>query len=367
MPAGGSGGVVLPLFCSLQKPFSGIIEAEISLIGPFRFLGPLLKDTKMEYRTFGTSNIKVSRLCLGCMSFGFPTWRPWVLEEHSSDAIFRKSVELGINFFDTANIYSDGESERILGRAIKKYLNRSDTIISSKVGIPTNNNDRPLSRDSLRHSIDTTLKNLGTDYVDIYLIHRFDYNTPIEETLEELNAIVAAGKVRTIGASSMYAWQFSKLLFLSDKCKYQRPSMMQLQYSLVYREEEREMIPLCASEAVNVVSWAPLARGFLARNPKANITLRMADDRVTPALHNTIADVCIREVISEIATERQVPPATIALSWVLQNPLITSAVIGASNANQVGEADLAISTILSDDEVNRLAKQYVPRAVLDHK
>ncbi len=322
----------------------------------------------MDYRALGNSGLSVSRLCLGCMSFGSPMWRPWILSEDESMPIIRAAIEAGVNFFDTANIYSNGASEIVLGNAIRRYSRRADVFVMTKVGLPLPGRDNiaPLSKLAIAASLDESLNRLGTDYVDAYLLHRFDYSTPLEETLEALDSARSEGKVRAVGASSMYASQFSQMLSSSDRLGFCRHSIMQLQYNLVYREEEREMVPLCQSEDVGIVAWAPLARGFLGR-ARSSSSRRFENDTLTPEIHNGSADALIRDAVKDIADERAISPAEVALAWVLQKPWIASASIGVTHSEQLTAALKATTTPLSTEEMRRLEAPYIARPILDHR
>ncbi len=328
----------------------------------------------METINLGSTGLKVSRLCLGCMTYGNKKWREWVLEEEVSQPFFRRALELGINFFDTADVYSIGASEEILGRALKN-LNaaREKVVIATKVfsRMSDQPNDRGLSRKHIRHSIDNSLRRLGTDYVDLYQIHRFDSETPIEETLGALDEVVKAGKVLYIGASSMYAWQFAKMLQASDRLGLSRFVTMQNHYNLIYREEEREMIPLCRSEGIGIVPWSPLARGFLTGNRKKSEqgfgdTSRSKTDDFAHKMYFQDSDFAVVDRVSQLATTRGVSNAQIALAWVLHQPGITAPIIGASKLEHLEEAAKALELKLTDEELKALGEPYRPHAVLGH-
>jgi len=325
----------------------------------------------MDYVRLGNTGLKVSRLCLGCMTYGSPKWRPWVLDEEQSLPFFKAAIEKGINFFDTADVYSQGESERVTGKALKEYAKRHEVVIATKVNGPmgADPNNRGLSRKHILDSIDRSLHRLGVDYVDLYQIHRFDYETPIEETLEALNDVVRAGKARYIGASSMYAWQFAKMLNTSEKHGWTRFVSMQPQYNLVYREEEREMLPLCKDQGIGVIPWSPLARGFLAggrASPGEGNTERARTDEFAPRLYYREPDFAVVDAVGEIAKARGVSNMQVALAWVLRNSTITAPIIGTSKAHHLDDAVAALSITLSDDEVKALEKPYAPKPVLDH-
>jgi len=322
----------------------------------------------VNYTNLGRTGLKVSRLCLGMMTYGDPQWRSWVLPEDASRPFVRRALEAGINFFDTADMYSLGVSEQILGRAIKDFAARDKVVIATKVFQPMSDdpNDRGLSRKHVLASIDKSLARLGMDYVYLYQIHRWDSETPIEETLSGLHDIVRAGKARYIGASSMAAWQFSKALYLADLHGYTRFVSMQNHYNLVYREEEREMLPLCRDQGIGVIPWSPLARGFLAGNRRAadrGDTTRAATDTIAHKLYYQDSDFRIVERVSAVASRRGVPAAQIALAWVLAQPGITAPIVGASKTPQLEEALAALDIKLTADECKELEELYEPHAV----
>jgi aryl-alcohol dehydrogenase-like predicted oxidoreductase len=325
----------------------------------------------MQYVRLGNTGLKVSRLCLGCMTYGTPEWRPWVLDEEQSKPFFQSAIEKGITFFDTANMYSLGRSEEVTGRWLKEFASREEVVIATKVNFPMGPgpNEKGLSRKHIMAQVDASLKRLGTDYIDLYQIHRFDYETTIKETLEALNDVVKAGKVRYIGASSMYAWQFAKALYLADLNGWTRFVSMQDHYNLVYREEEREMLPLCKAEGIGVIPWSPLARGFLAGGraaPKTGETARAKSDELSPKLYFRDADHAVVQAVSEIAAERGLSNTQVALAWVLKNPAITGPIVGASKLHHLDEAVSALDVTLSDEEIARLEAPYQPKPVLDH-
>jgi len=325
----------------------------------------------MDYVRLGNTGLKVSRLCLGCMTYGSPKWRPWVLDEEQSLPFFKAAIEKGINFFDTADVYSQGESERVTGKALKEYAKRHEVVIATKVNgaMGADPNNHGLSRKHIMDGIDRSLHRLGVDYVDLYQIHRFDYETPIEETMEALNDVVRAGKARYIGASSMYAWQFAKMLSTSEKHGWTRFVSMQPQYNLVYREEEREMLPLCKAEGIGVIPWSPLARGFLAggrASPGEGNTERARTDEFAPRLYYREPDFAVVDAVGEIAKARGVSNMQVALAWVLHNSTITAPIVGASKAHHLDDAVGALSITLTDDEVKALEGPYTPKPVLDH-
>jgi len=327
----------------------------------------------MEYVNLGATGVKVSRLALGMMTYGAKTWREWILEWDEARPLIRQAVEAGINFFDTADIYSLGASEEITGRALKEFGGqREDQVIATKVFNPMSEqpNDRGLSRKHIMGSIDASLKRLGVDYVDLYQIHRFDYETPIEETLEALNDVVRAGKALYVGASSMYAWQFLKMLETQKQRGFARFVTMQNHYNLVYREEEREMIPLCLEEKIGLIPWSPLARGFLAGNRKANEdkqaaeTLRGRTDDYAHKLYYRESDFTVVDRVTEIAQARGVKNAQIALAWMLTKPGVSAPIIGASKSYQLEDALAGLELKLDAEEMRRLEEPYEPHRVL---
>ena len=326
----------------------------------------------MKYIRLGNTGLKVSRICLGTMTYGSPKWREWVLSEEQSRPFIKRSLEAGINFFDTADMYSLGESEAVLGRALKEFAKREQVIIATKVFNPMSDdpNDRGLSRKHIFDSIDASLRRLQTDYVDLYQIHRWDNETPIEETLEALHDLVKAGKVRYIGASSMYAWQFAKALYLADLHGWTRFVSMQNHYNLVYREEEREMLPLCRAEGIGVIPWSPLARGFLAGNRQKETkgeTTRAKTDDFAHQLYYQDSDFQVVDRVVELAQKRGIAPAQIALAWLLHQPGITAPIIGASKMNHLEDALAALEIELTDEECQWLEEFYQPHPVLGHR
>jgi aryl-alcohol dehydrogenase (NADP+) len=325
----------------------------------------------MEYVRLGNTGLKVSRLCLGCMTYGSSKWRSWVLDEEAALPFFKRALEAGINFFDTADVYSQGESERVTGKALKEYAKRHEVVIATKVNGPMGQdpNNRGLSRKHILDGIDRSLSRLGVDYVDLYQIHRFDYETPIEETLEALNDVVRAGKARYIGASSMYAWQFMKMLSASKAHGWTAFVSMQPQYNLVYREEEREMLPLCRDQGIGVIPWSPLARGVLAGGrgaPGEGNTERARTDEFAPRLYYREPDHAVVEKVTEVARNRGVSNMQVALAWVLKNSAITSPIIGTSKPHHLDDAVQALSLKLDEAEVKALEAPYQPKPVLDH-
>ena len=329
----------------------------------------------MDYINLGSTGMKVSRLSLGMMTYGAKTWREWVLEEEESKPFIRRAIEAGINFFDTADVYSLGVSEEITGRALKEYAaSREEVVIATKVCSPMSDrlNDRGLSRKHILAGIDNSLRRLGVDYVDLYQIHRFDPNTPIEETVEALDDIVRAGKALYIGASSMYAWQFLKMLETQRSNGFARFVTMQNHYNLVYREEEREMIPLCRAEGVGLIPWSPLARGFLAGNRTSNEdkqqaeTTRARTDAFAHSLYYRASDFTVVDRISEIAQARGVKNAQIALAWILAKPGVSAPIIGASKPYQLEDALAALEIKLTPEEITKLEEPYEPHPILGH-
>ena len=324
----------------------------------------------MEYITLGRTGLKVSRICLGCMSYGIPERgaHPWSLEEEKSRPFFVRSLELGINFFDTANVYSDGTSEEILGRAVRDLAKRDELVIATKVHgrMRPDVNGAGLSRKAIMAEIDASLKRLGMDYVDLYQIHRWDAGTPIEETLEALHDVVKAGKARYIGASSMYAWQFCKALYLADKYGWTRFVSMQNHYNLLYREEEREMLGLCAAEGIGVIPWSPLARGYLARPwEDAPSTERAATDAFGKTLYRKTeeSDKQVVNRVGEIARSREIPMAQVALAWLLSRSSVTAPIVGATKPHHLEDAVQALSVHLTPEEITQLEAPYVPHPV----
>jgi aryl-alcohol dehydrogenase (NADP+) len=325
----------------------------------------------MQYVNLGASGLKVSRICLGTMTYGSPKWREWVLAEEESRPFIRRALDLGINFFDTADMYSVGASEEILGRALKEYARRDQVIIATKVYYPMGEgpNDRGLSRKHILDAIDASLRRLRVDYVDLYQIHRWDDETPIDETLEALHDVVKSGKARYIGGSSMYAWQFARALALADRHGWTRFVSMQNHYNLIYREEEREMIPLCRAEGIGVIPWSPLARGFLAGNRSRHgwgETRRARTDDYAQTMYYSEADFAVAARVEELAARRAVKPTQVALAWLLAQPGITAPIVGASRLEQLDQSVAALDITLDAGERKFLEEAYVPHPVLGH-
>lgn len=329
----------------------------------------------MEYVNLGKTGLKVSRICLGCMTYGAPATgevkggrHAWALNEEESQPFFRQALDLGINFFDTANVYSSGVSEEVLGRFLKSQARRDAVVIATKLwGVMRDEpNGRGLSRKAIFYELDESLRRLQTDYVDLYQIHRWDYDTPIEETLEALHDVVKAGKVRYIGASSMYAWQFTKALYLANLHGWTRFVSMQNHYNLLYREEEREMLPLCQSEGIGVIPWSPLARGRLTRPWKSESTKRFETDQFGKGLYGPTeeADRRVVDRVGEIAQKHGAPYAQVALAWMLSKPVITAPIVGATKPNHLADAVAALSLRLSPEEIAALEEPYTPHPVL---
>jgi aryl-alcohol dehydrogenase-like predicted oxidoreductase len=329
----------------------------------------------MEYVNLGKTGLKVSRICLGCMTYGSPApnallpgRQPWALNEADSQPFLRQALDSGINFFDTANVYSGGDSEVVLGRFLKANARREAVVIATKVHslMRDEPNGRGLSRKAILFELDQSLKRLETDYVDLYQIHRWDYETPIEETLEALHDVVKAGKVRYIGASSMYAWQFAKALYLADRLGWTRFASMQNHYNLLYREEEREMMRLCLDEKVAVLPWSPLARGRLARPWKSETTSRSETDRFGNWMYSQTEDADRKVVdrVGEVAEKHGIPRAQVALAWLLAKPGVTAPIVGATKAHHLEDAVAALSIKLSTEEMAALEEPYVPHPVL---
>jgi len=324
----------------------------------------------MEFQNLGKSGLKVSRICLGMMTYGDPKWREWVLPEEQTRPFVRRAVELGINFFDTADMYSYGVSEKVTGRLLEEHGRREEFVIATKVFHPLTDdpNGQGLSRKHIFASIDHSLKRLRTDYVDLYQIHRWDHSTPIEETLEALHDIVKAGKALYIGASSMFAWQFAKSLYLADRFGWTRFVSMQNHYNLLYREEEREMMPLCTEEGIGVIPWSPLARGLLAGKRKDDLkgdTIRSRTDDFIHQLYES-SDLKIVDSVLKVAEGRGLSSAQVALSWLLHQPAVVAPVIGATRLEHLEEAAVAVELKLEEEELNSLTESYVPHHIRGH-
>jgi 1-deoxyxylulose-5-phosphate synthase len=326
----------------------------------------------MDLLNLGRCGLSVSRICLGCMTYGSSKWRPWVLERDAAQQFFRRAWDLGINFFDTADMYSDGVSEEVLGYALRELaVPRERVVVATKVYNPMGPtaNEQGLSRKHIAHSIDASLKRLRLDYVDLYQIHRFDYATPIEETLDALAAVVRAGKALYIGASSMFAWQMATMLHTAERLGLPRFVSMQNHYNLIYREEEREMNPLCRAEGVGLIPWSPLARGFLAGNRrKADFgdTNRAKTDEYAQKMYFQDSDFAVVERLTEVAKKRSVPNAQVALAWLLHQPGVTAPIIGASKPHHLDDAVAALNLKLTADELKALAEPYRPHPILGH-
>ena len=325
----------------------------------------------MEYTHLGNTGMRVSRICLGMMSYGSSEWRPWVLDEPDAEPIVRAAVEGGITFFDTADMYSLGASEEVTGRLLAKYIARDDAVVATKVFNPMGpgENARGLGRKHVLASIDASLQRLGMDYVDLYQTHRWDRHTPIEETMEALNDVVRAGKARYIGASSMFAWQFAKAQHVASANGWARFVSMQPHYNLLYREEEREMIPQCLDMGVGVIPWSPLARGVLAGNRSRDgerRTTRAGNDDFADWLYAQRTDFDVVDRVVEVAGEREVKPAPVALAWLLARPAVTAPIVGATKLSHLEDALGALDVSLSEEEMQRLEEPYVPHPVLGH-
>jgi aryl-alcohol dehydrogenase (NADP+) len=319
----------------------------------------------VQYVNLGRSGLKVSRICMGMMNYGDPNWRAWTLSEDETRPFIRRALELGINFFDTADMYSRGRSEEVTGRLLRELARREEVVIATKVYMPTGDspNERGLSRVHIMNAIDASLKRLGVDYIDLYQIHRFDPDTPMEETLDALHDVIKAGKARYIGASSMRAWQFARYLCVAEKHNWTRFISMQNHYNLISREEEREMLPLCRAEGIGVLPWSPLARGFLAGNHRRNggsTTTRAQNDDRARAYYDRDADYAVQDRVIQLAGQRGAAPAQVALAWVLQQPGITAPVIGASKVEHLDQAVAALDLQLSDEECATLQEMYEP-------
>ena len=326
----------------------------------------------MEYTRLGSAGLKVSRICLGMMSYGSQAERAWHLDEAAAEPIVKAARDGGITFFDTADTYSGGVTEQITGSLLGRLFDRrEDYVLATKVYFPMGPgpNDRGLSRKHVLAAIDASLQRLGTDYVDLYQIHRWDYQTPIEETMEALHEVVRAGKARYIGASSMFAWQFAKAQNLAERHGWTRFVSMQNHYNLIYREEEREMIPQCIDQGVAVLPWSPLARGVLAGNrgrQGERRTARAGDDPLSDERYRTPGDFDVVDRLAEVAAARGAPPAQVALAWLLSRPVVTAPIIGATRLGHISDALAAVQLTLTEEEVRRLEEPYLPHPVLGH-
>ncbi|WP_327592195.1 aldo/keto reductase [Streptomyces chartreusis] len=322
----------------------------------------------MQYVKLGSTGLDVSRICLGCMTYGLPDRgaHEWTLDEEASRPLIRQALDAGINFFDTANVYSDGTSEEIVGKALRDFASRDEIVLATKVNgrMRPGPNGAGLSRKAIMTEIDHSLARLGTDYVDLYQIHRFDPHTPVEETMEALHDLVKAGKVRHIGASSMYAWQFSKMQYTAERHGWTKFVSMQNYYNLLYREEEREMLPLCADQGVGILPWSPLARGRLTRD-WGTVTDRSAGDDFGSRLY-VDSDQVVVEAVTRVASERGVPRAQVALAWLLHQDTVTAPIIGAGRPRHIEDAAAAVELELSEKELEELERSYAPHPVIGH-
>ncbi|WCH97371.1 aldo/keto reductase [Streptomyces moderatus] len=322
----------------------------------------------MQYVKLGSTGLDVSRICLGCMTYGLPDRgaHEWTLDEEASRPLIRQALDAGINFFDTANVYSDGTSEEIVGKALRDFASRDEIVLATKVNgrMRPGPNGGGLSRKAIMTEIDHSLARLGTDYVDLYQIHRFDPHTPVEETMEALHDLVKTGKVRYIGASSMYAWQFSKMQYTAERHGWTKFVSMQNYYNLLYREEEREMLPLCADQGVGILPWSPLARGRLTRD-WGTVTDRSAGDDFGSRLY-VDSDRVVVEAVTRVANERGVPRAQVALAWLLHQDTVTAPIIGAGRPQHIEDAAAAVELGLSEKELEELERSYAPHPVIGH-
>jgi aryl-alcohol dehydrogenase-like predicted oxidoreductase len=338
----------------------------------FRKAKAIPQGSGMKFVRLGSSGLKVSNICLGTMSFGSPEWQAWTIPESPSRAIVRRALELGINFFDTADVYSNGTSEEILGRALQDFATRDQIVLATKVNGPMGSgpNDNGLSRKHIVSAVEASLRRLKTSYVDLYYIHRWNYETPIDETLEALNDLVRAGKVLYLGASSMYAWEFQRALHVAEQHGWSRFIAMQNHYNLIYREEEREMLPLCRFHGIAVLPWSPLARGLLTRKPERNgkpATVRAESDEYSRRLYHDEHDLEVADRVVQVAQARGVPPAQTALAWLLSQPAVTAPVVGATRVEHVDDAVASLNIILEDEEIRQLEECYRPHPVLGHE
>ena len=323
----------------------------------------------MEYTRLGATGLQVSRICLGMMSYGSSAWRDWVLDLDDARPLVRSAADAGVIFFDTADMYSDGASEEVTGTLLREFFaRRDDYVLATKVFNPMGPgpNDRGLSRKHVLSSIDASLRRLGTDHVDLYQIHRWDPHTPVEETMEALHDVVRAGKARYLGASSMYAWQFAKAQHAADRHGWTRFVAMQDHYNLLYREEEREMHPLCRDQGVGVIPWSPLARGRLARPPADRSTTRAATDTYATSMY-TDADDAVVQAVADVAKARGLPQAQVALAWMVHKAAVTAPIVGATKPGQIDDAVAAVDVTLSEEEIAALEAPYVPHPILGHE
>jgi aryl-alcohol dehydrogenase (NADP+) len=326
----------------------------------------------MDYTNLGRTGLRVSRLCLGTMSYGTSKWRPWVLDEAPSREIIRHALDSGINFFDTADYYSLGGSEEVVGRALRDFARRHEVVIATKVFYPLTSdpNAGGLSRKHILAAVDDSLRRLGTDFIDLYQIHRFDRHTPIEETLEALHDVVKAGKVRYLGASSMFAWQFVRMVYTQRQRGWSEFVAMQNHYNLVYREEEREMNPFCRAEGIGLIPWSPLARGFLAGNRqrgRKDATLREQHDEYGHSLYYTEADYRIADTVVDVAGRKGVRPIQVALAWILRQPGVTAPIVSVTKREQLDQLLEAVALTLTDDEARELEQPYQPHPIIGHQ
>lgn len=322
----------------------------------------------MQYTRLGMSGLKVSRICLGTMTYGSSEWRNWVYDEEDSLPFFKQALEKGINFFDTADFYSYGVCEEVVGKALKKYAKRDEIVLASKLyyAMSDDPNDQGLSRKHIMKSIDRSLKRLKTDFLDLYQIHRYDDETPIEETMEALHDVVKSGKVRYIGASSMYAWQFMKAQTVAEKNTWTKFVSMQNHYNLMYREEEREMIPCCLDQGVGVIPWSPLARGLLTGKKTSETSIRKDNDALAKEIYYRDEDKPVIEAVENLAKESGHKPAQIALAWILQRAGVTAPIIGASKTHHIDDAVAALDVQLTPKQVQQLEAPYKPHPILGH-
>jgi 1-deoxyxylulose-5-phosphate synthase len=326
----------------------------------------------MDYVNLGKSGLKVSRLCLGCMSYGTSKWRPWVLDEPASREIIRHALDVGINFFDTADYYSLGVSEEVLSRALRDFTQRDAVVIATKVFYPINEhaNAGGLSRKHIMQAVDDSLRRLGTEFIDLYQIHRLDPHTPIQESLEALHDIVKAGKVRYLGASSMFAWQFARMIYTQRHRGWSEFISMQNHYNLIYREEEREMNPFCVAERIGLIPWSPLARGFFAGNRKRgskDATLRERHDEYGHGLYYTDADYDVADKVVEVARRKGVLPIQVGLAWILSKPGVTAPIISVTKGEQLDQLIDGLAVTLTPEEVKELESPYRPHPILGHE